>query len=93
MRKLWLTLEGERVVAGWRSGATEAERHRLDEFVRTLLDGSWSRRWWYQPYASNPDVVEIRLDTHWHVFMNILLDEDTLTECADVFTIFVSSEF
>jgi hypothetical protein len=92
MKRLRLTLEGEQVVADWRSVATEAQRRRLDEFVRTLQDGSWNLRWWYQPYASNPDVVEVRLDEHWHVFMNIVLDEDTLTECADIFTIFTSTE-
>ncbi|MDL4776979.1 MULTISPECIES: hypothetical protein [Thermomonosporaceae] len=59
----------------------------MAELLHSLGSGIWVTRWWWVPYSSDPEVIEIRFDTHAHVFMRVWLDEDDLREYADFISI------
>lgn len=93
MRRLRLTERSRQVVAVWTAGASPEHRRRAAELLRTLLDGSWDDRWYWQPTSATPEVVEIRIDRSVPVFVEIFRDEDDgMAEYADIFSIVNSAE-
>lgn len=88
MRRLRLTPEAERVVAGWSRTAAYDDRLRIAEFVETLADGSWdSGRWWKSEVPPAEDAIEFRPDEGLLVQMRLLVDEDDGSAYADVYWI------
>lgn len=93
MRRLRPTTQSRRVVADWSTTASPEHKRRMAELLRTLADGTWESRWYCTPLAGDPEVVEIRPDTHVHVMLRVLVDEDDGGLWGDIFTIISSAGF
>lgn len=87
MRRLRPTARSELVVTEWGAAASAEQRARAVELLRTLDDGTWDERWWWEPVSSGPEVVEIRIDADVPVFMAIFVDESDGVEYGDIFAI------
>lgn len=87
MRRLRPTVRSQEVVADWSTSASGEHKRRMAELLRSLDDGRWVERWWWEQCSSDPEVYELRFDTNAHVFMRVLVDEDDGVEYADFISI------
>ncbi|MGI5321044.1 hypothetical protein [Actinomadura nitritigenes] len=84
MHRLRLTPEGERVVLEWCATACESDRERIAEVLASFEAGTWRQRWWYDQFAVDPDLIDLRPDKGLFMYLRPQWDEEHQDWCTDV---------
>ncbi|MDL4817209.1 hypothetical protein [Actinomadura opuntiae] len=84
MRMLRLISVGERAVLDWCAHACEFDRKRIAEVLATFADGTWQERGWWDQFAADPGLIDLRPDEGLFMYLRPQWDEALQDWCADV---------